>query len=61
LRVFVTLSLIFLAGEPFWEDLPGAKTLFRFGSEKAHMVLNCMLIIHKFFQSDGRIPNEMAH
>ena len=49
---------IFKDGEPFWEDLPGAKKHFRFGSKKAHMILNCMPIIHKFFQSDGRIPNE---
>jgi hypothetical protein len=42
-------------GEPFWEDLPGAKTHFRFGIEKAYMLLNCMPKIKEFNESAGGI------
>jgi len=43
--------------EPFWEDLPGAKKNFRFGTKKAHMLLDCIPIIQEFYHSKGIIPN----
>ena len=43
--------------EPFWEDLPGAKKNFRFGTNKAHMLLDCIPIIQEFYHSKGVIPN----
>ena len=44
-------------GDPFWEDLPGAKKNFRFGTQKAHMLLDCIPIIQEFYHSKGIIPN----
>ena len=39
-------------GDPFWEDLPGAKDHFRFGVEKAILILSCMREIKQFFDSE---------
>ena len=43
-------------GEPFWEDIPGAKKHFRFGVNKAILILACIKPIKEFNDSDGRRP-----
>ena len=43
-------------GEPFWEELPGAKPHFRFGTTKAIQLLSCIETIKKFIDSSGKLP-----
>jgi hypothetical protein len=43
-------------GEPFWEDIPGAKKHFRFGVNKAILILACIKTIKEFNDSGGRRP-----
>ena len=38
-------------GQPFWEDLPGAKDHFSFGIDKAVLLLICMPLIEQFLDS----------
>lgn len=45
-------------GKPFWEDLPDAKDHFRFGKNKAKMLLTCFDEIKQFQGADGYLPDE---
>tara|TARA_B100000315_G_scaffold169872_1_gene158480 strand:- start:2180 stop:2683 length:504 start_codon:yes stop_codon:yes gene_type:complete len=43
-------------GEPFWEELPGAKKHFRFGVKKSIAILACMHVIKNFYETEAKEP-----